>query len=57
MDTFALFTKEAWKKMVLKFIEYGGEISIKQKNLQEKHYVEKQILLTELSIILQSLKK
>ena len=33
MNTFALFTAEAWKKNEVEVIEYGGEIWINQKHL------------------------
>ena len=55
MNTFALFTAKAWKKNDVKVIEYGSEIWINQKHLQKNLIL--QILLTELSIILQNLKK
>ena len=35
MNTFALFTAEAWKKNDVEVIEYGGEIWINQKHLQK----------------------
>ena len=54
MNTFALFTAEAWKKMMLKLI-YGGEKRVSQKHLERNLIL--QILLTELSIILQNSKK
>ena len=55
MDTFALFTTEAWKKDDVEVIEYGSEIWINQRHLEKNLIL--QILLTELSIILQNLKK
>ena len=36
MNTFALFTKEAWGKNGVEAIEYGGEIWINQEHLHEK---------------------
>ena len=55
MNTFALFTAEAWKKNDVEVIEYGSEIWINQRHLEKN--LMSQILLTELSIILQNLKK
>ena len=36
MNTFALFTAEAWKKNDVEVIEYGSEIWINQKHLEKK---------------------
>ena len=36
MNTFSLFTAEAWRKNGVEAIEYGGEIWLNQKHLQEK---------------------
>ena len=35
MNTFALFTAEAWDKNDAEVIEYGGEIWINQKHLEK----------------------
>ena len=55
MGTFALFTTKAWKKDDVEVTEYGNEIWINQRHLEKNLIL--QILLTELSIILQNLKK
>ena len=55
MSTFALFTAEEWEKNNVKPIEHGGEISKNQGHLQKNLIL--QILVTELSIILQNSKK
>ena len=36
MNTFALFTAEEWKKMMLKLQNMDGEIWINQKHLEKK---------------------
>ena len=36
MNTFSLFTAEAWKKNDVEVIEHGGEIWINQKYLEKK---------------------
>ena len=36
MNTFTLFTKEAWGKNGVEVTEYGGEIWINQVHLQKK---------------------
>ena len=36
MDSFALFTANAWRKNDVEVIEYGGKIWINQGHLQEK---------------------
>ena len=36
MDSFALFTANAWRKNDVEVIEYGGKIWINQEQLQEK---------------------
>ena len=36
MDSFALFTANAWRKNDVEVIEYGGKIRINQGHLQEK---------------------
>ena len=36
MNTFALFTAEAWKKNDVEVMEYGREIRIDQKHLEKK---------------------
>ena len=36
MNTFVLFTAEAWKKNDVEVIEYGGKIWINQKHLEKK---------------------
>ena len=35
MDAFALFTTEAWKKMMLKLVKNGSEMRINQKHLEK----------------------
>ena len=35
MNTFALFTAEAWKRNDIEVIEYGGEIWINQNTLKK----------------------
>ena len=55
MDSFALFTANAWKENVVEVIEYGSKICINQGHLQEKLVLE--IFLTKLSIILTNFKK
>ena len=35
MNTFALFSAEAWKRNDVEVIEYGGEIWINQKHLEK----------------------
>ena len=36
MDSFAIFTANAWKENVVEVIEYGSKIWINQGHLQEK---------------------
>ena len=55
MDSFALFTVNAWRKNDVEAIEYSAKIWINQSHLQEK--LDIQIFLTELSIILTNLQK
>ena len=52
MNTFALFTAEAWEKNDVEVMKYGSEIWINQKHFEKNLIL--QILLTELSIILQN---
>ena len=52
MNTFALFTAEAWEKNDVEVMKYGSEIWINQKHFQKNLIL--QILLTERSIILQN---
>ena len=37
MNTFLIFTAEAWKKNHVEVIEYGGEIWINEKHLEKKN--------------------
>ena len=39
MDTFAVFTTEAWNKNDVEVIEYGSEIWINQKHLDKNLYI------------------
>ena len=56
MDSFALFTSNAWRKNGVEIIEYNGEIWINQGHLFKKNLIF-QMFLTELSIILANFKK
>ena len=55
MDSFALFTANAWRKNGFEVIGYGGKIWINQGHLQEKLGIAK--FQTKFSIILTNLKK
>ena len=54
MDSFALFTANAWRKNDVEAIEYSGKIWTNQENLHEKLDITN---ISELSIILTNFKK
>ena len=41
MDSFVLFTVNAWRENGVEIIEYSDEIWINQEHLQEKFYLSK----------------